>query len=148
MQAKRGAGRAARTPAERQDWTAHFKAQVQSQTPPAQARRERVQLARTHRRQKVLVPLTKLLWKRAPRTTPGGTEPTTKAATARISGPNLQRLEAQISAKRDQTRDELLDAETAVHKAERGAPRQQRTSAPASTTPRTRGPRHVRGGRP
>jgi len=60
MQAKRGAGRAARTPAERQDWTAHFKAQVQSQTPPAQARRERVQLARTHRRQKVLVPLTKL----------------------------------------------------------------------------------------
>ena len=64
MQAKRGAGRAARTPAERQEWTAHFKAQVQSQTPPAQARRERVQLARTHRRrrrrQKVLAPLTKL----------------------------------------------------------------------------------------
>ena len=41
MQAKRGAGRAARTPAERQDWTAHFKAQAQS--PPEQARRERVQ---------------------------------------------------------------------------------------------------------
>ncbi len=96
-------------------------------------------LARSHRRrrrrQQVLAPLTKLkLWKRAPRTTPGGTEPTTKAATARISGPDLQRLEAQISAQRDQTRDELLDAETAVHKAERGAPRQQRTFAPASTT--------------
>ena len=139
MQAKRGAGRAARTPAERQDWTAHFKAQVQSQTPPAQARRERVQLARTHRRrrrrQKVLAPLTKLqLWKRAPRATPGRTEPTTKATTARISGPDLQRLEAQVSAKRDQTRDELRDAETAVRKAERGAPRQQRTFAPASTT--------------
>ena len=139
MQAKRGAGRAARTPAERQDWTAHFKAQVQSRTPPEQARRERVQLARTHRRrrrrQKVLAPLTKLqLWKRAPRTTPGRTEPTTKAATARISGPDLQRLETQISAKRDQTRDALRDAEAAVRKADRGAPRQQRTSAPASTT--------------
>ena len=42
MQGKRGAGRAARTPAERQDWTAHFKAQVQTRTPPDQARRERV----------------------------------------------------------------------------------------------------------
>ena len=139
MQAKRGAGRAARTPAERQDWTAHFKAQVQSQTPPEQARRERVQLARTHRRrrrrQKVLAPLTKLqLWKRAPRATPGRTEPTTKATTARISGPDLQRLETQINAKRDQTRDELGGVEAAVRKAERGAPRQQRTSAPASTT--------------
>ncbi len=139
MQAKRGAGRAARTPAERQDWTALFKAQVQSRTPPEQARRERVRLARTHRRrrrrQKVLAPLTKLqLWKRAPRTTPGRTEPTTKATTARISGPDLQRLETQISAKRDQTRDELRDAERGVRKAERGAPRQQRTSAPASTT--------------
>ncbi len=93
-------------------------------------------LARTHRRRrrrhKVLAPLTKLqLWKRAPRTTPGRTEPTTKATTARISGPDLQRLEAQISAQRDQTRDELRDAETAVRKAERGAPRQQRTFAPA-----------------
>ena len=139
MQAKRGAGRAARTPAERQEWAAHFKAQVQSRTPPEQARRERVQLSRTHRRrrrrQKVLAPLTKLqLWKRAPRATPGRTEPTTTAATARISGPDLQRLETQISAKRDQTRDVLRDAEAAVRKAERGAPRQQRTSAPASTT--------------
>ena len=43
MQATRGAGRAARTPAERQDWTAHFKARVQTRTPPDQARRERVQ---------------------------------------------------------------------------------------------------------
>ncbi len=139
MQRKRGAGREARTPAERQEWTAHFKAQVQSQTPPEQARRERVRLARTHRRrrrrQKVLAPLTKLqLWKRAPRTTPGRTEPTTKATPARISGPDLQRLETQISAKRDQTRDELRDAERGVRKAERGAPRQQHTSAPASTT--------------
>ena len=94
MQAKRGAGRAARTPAERQDWTAHFKAQVQTPTPADQARRERVQLARTHRRrrrrQKVLAPLTKLkLWKRAPDTTPGRTEPTAKATTARIAGPSL-----------------------------------------------------------
>ena len=139
MQAKRGAGREARTAAERQDWAALFKAQVQSRTPPEQARRERVRLARTHRRrrrrQKVLAPLTKLqLWKRAPRTTPGRTEPTTKATPARISGPDLQRLETQISAKRDQTRDELRDAERGVRKAERGAPRQQRTSAPASTT--------------
>ena len=74
MQRKRGAGRAARTPAERQEWTAHFKAQVQSRTPPDQARRERVRLARTHRRrrrrQQVLAPLTKLkLWRRAPDTT-------------------------------------------------------------------------------
>ena len=138
-QAKRGAGRAARTPAERQDWTAHFKAQVQTRTPPDQARRERVQLARTHRRrrrrQKVLAPLTKLkLWKRAPDTTPGRTEPTAKATTARIAGPDFQRLEAQISAKRDQISDKLRDAETAVRKLERGAPRRQRTSAPTSTT--------------
>ncbi len=139
MQAKRGAGRAARTPVERQDWTAHFKAQVQTRTPPDQARRERVQLARTHRRrrrrQQVLAPLTKLkLWKRAPDTTHDRTKPTAKATTARISGPDLQRLEAQISAKRDQTRDELWDAEAAVRKLERGAPRRQRTSAPTSTT--------------
>ncbi len=139
MPRKRGAGREARTAAERQEWTAHFKAQAQTQTPPDQARRERVRLARTHRRrrrrQKVLAPLTKLqMWKRAPRTTPGRTEPTTKATPARISGPDLQRLETQISAKRDQTRDELRDAERGVRKAERGAPRQQRTSAPASTT--------------
>ena len=139
MQAKRGAGRGARTPAERQEWTAHFKAQVQSRTPPDQARRERVRLARTHRRrrrrQKVLAPLTKLkLWRRAPDTTPGRTEPTTKATTPRISGPDLQRLEAQISAKRDQSNDQLGDAEAAVRKAERGAPRRQRRSAAASTT--------------
>ena len=75
MQGKHGAGRAARTPAERQDCTAHFKAQVHTQTPPDQARRERVRLARTHRRrrrrQQVLAPLTKLkLWKRASDTTP------------------------------------------------------------------------------
>ena len=138
MQAKRGAGRAARTPAERQDWTAHFQAQVRTPTPADQARRERVQLARTHRRrrqrQKVLAPLTKLkLWKRAPDTTPGRTELTAKA-TARISGPDLQRLEARISTRRDQTRDELWDAEAAVRKAERSAPRQRRTFAPPSTT--------------
>ena len=139
MQRKRGAGRAARTPAERQEWAAHFKAQVQTRTPPDQARRGRVQLARTHwrrrRRQKVLAPLTKLkLWRRAPDTTPGRTEPTTKATTPRISGPDLQRLEAQISAKRDQSNDQLGDAEAAVRKAERGAPRRQRRSAAASTT--------------
>ena len=69
-----------------------------------------------------------------PDTTPGRTEPAPKAATARISGPDLQRLEAQIGAKCDQTRDELRDAEAAVRKAECGTPRQQRTSAPASTT--------------
>ena len=139
MQRKRGAGRAARTVAERQEWTAQFKAQVQSQTPPEQARRERVRLARTHRRrrrrQKVLAPLTRLkLWKRAPGTTPGRTEPTAKVTTARISGPDLQRLEAQISAKRDRISDELGDVEAAVRKARRGAPRRQRTSAPASST--------------
>ena len=139
MQAKRGAGRAARTAAERQDWTAHFKAQVQSQTPPEQARRERVRLARTHRRrrrrQKVLAPLTRLkLWKRAPGTTPGRTEPTAKVTTPQISGPDLQRLEAQINAKRDQSNEELCDTEAAVREAERGAPRRQRRSAPASTT--------------
>ena len=104
MQKKRGAGRAARTPAERQEWAAHFKAQVESRTPPDEARRERVRLARTHRRrrrrQQVLAPLTKLkLWKRAADTTPGRTEPA-KPAAPRISGPDLQRLEAQISAKR------------------------------------------------
>ena len=139
MQGKRGAGRAARTPAEQQDWAAHFKAQVQSQTPPDQARRGRVRLARTHRRrrrrQKVLAPLTKLkLWRRAPDVTPARTEPAAKATTPRISGPDLQRLEAQISAKRDQSNDQLGDAEAAVRKAERGAPRRQRRSAAASTT--------------
>ena len=139
MERKRGAGRAARTPAERQEWAALFKAQAESRTPPEQARRERVQLARTHRwrrrRQKVLAPLTKLkLWRRAPDTTPGRTEPTTKPTTPRISGPDLQRLEAQISAKRDQISDELRDTEVAARKAKRGAPRRERASAPASTT--------------
>ena len=139
MQARCGAGRAARTAAERQEWTAHFKAAVHSRTPPDQARRERVQLARTHRRrrrrQKVLAPFTKLkLWKRAPDATPGRTEPTTTAATGRIAGPHFKRLEAQISAKRDQLSDRLGDAEAAARKAERGVPRRQRRSAPASTT--------------
>ena len=139
MQAKRGAGRAARTAAERQEWAALFKAQAESRTPPEQARRERVRLARTHRqrrrRQKVLAPFTKLkLWKRAPDTTPGRTEPTTKATAARIAGPHFQRLEAQIGAKRDQISDELRDTEAAARKAKRGAPRRQRASAPASTT--------------
>ena len=139
MEKKRGAGRAARTTAERQEWAAQFKAQVQSPTPPDQARRERVRLARTHRRrrrrQQVLAPLTRLkLWKRAADTTPGRTEPTTKATMARIAGPHFQRLDAQISAKRDQISDELRGAETAARKARRGAPRRERTSAPASTT--------------
>ena len=139
MEKKRGAGRAARKPAERQEWAAHFKVQAESQTPPDQARRERVRLARTHRRrrrrQKVLAPLTRLkLWKRAPDTTPGRTEPTAKATAARIAGPHFQRLDAQISAKRDQVSDELRGVEAAVRKVERGAPRRQRTSAPASTT--------------
>ena len=139
MEKKRGAGRAARTPAERQEWAAQFKAQVQSRTPPEQARRERVRLARSHRRrrrrQQVLAPLTKLkLWKRAPGTTSGRTEPTAKATTAPISGPDLQRLEAQINAKRDQISDELRDAEAAVRKAERGVPHRQRRSASASPT--------------
>ena len=90
---------------------------------------------RRRRRQQVLAPLTKLkLWKRAPDTTHGRTEPTAKTTTARISGPDLQRLEAQIGPKRDQTRDELWAAEAAVRKAERSAPRQRRTFAPASTT--------------
>ena len=139
MEKKRGAGRAARTPAERQEWAAHFKAQVESRTPPEQARRERVRLARTHRRrrkrQKVLAPLKKLkLWRRAPGATPGRTEPAAKPTAPRISGPDLQRLEARISAKRDQLSDELGDAEAAVRKTRRGAPRRERTSAPASTT--------------
>ena len=104
---------------------------------------------RRRKREKVFAPLTKLkLWKPVPDTTPGRTEPTPKAATARISGPDLQRLEAQIGAKCDQTRDELRDAEAAVRKAECGAPRQQRTSAPASTTRERQAPRDVRGGRP
>ena len=141
MEKKRGAGRAARAPAERQEWAAHFKARVQSQTPPDQARRERVRLARTHRRrrrrQKVLAPLTKLkLWKRAADTTPGRTEPAAKATTPRISGPDLQRLEAQINARRDQISDELGDAEAAVRKVERGVPRRQRRSAPSPTRER------------
>ena len=139
MEKKRGAGRADRTPAERQEWAAHFKARVQSPTLPDQARRERVRLARTHRRrrrrQKVLAPFTKLkLWKRAPDAMPGRTEPTTKATTPRISGPDLQRLEAQINAKRDQISDELRNAEAAVRKAERGVPHRQRRSASASPT--------------
>ena len=139
MEKKRGAGRAARKPAERQEWAAHFKVQAESQTPPDQARRERVRLARTHRRrrrrQKVLAPLTKLkLWKRAPDATPGRTEPTARPTAPQISGPDLQRLEAQISAKRDQISDELRDAEAAVRKAERGVPHRQRRSASASPT--------------
>ena len=139
MQRKRGAGRAARTPAERQEWAVLFKAQVQSRTPPEQARRERVRLARTHRRrrrrQRVLAPLTKLkLWKRATDVTPGRTEPTARVTAARIAGPHFQRLEAQVSAKRDQISDQLHDAEAAVRKTQRGALRRQRTSAPASTT--------------
>ena len=137
-EARRGPGRPGQWRSGRR-WTAQFKAQVQSQTPPEQARRERVRLARTHRRrrrrQKVLAPLTRLkLWKRAPGTTPGRTEPTAKVTTPQISGPDLQRLEAQISAKRDRISDELGDVEAAVRKARRGAPRRQRTSAPASTT--------------
>ena len=139
MEKKRGAGRAARTPAERQEWAAHFKARVQSRTPPDEARRERVRLARTHRRrrrrQKVLAPFTKLkLWKRAPDAMPGRTEPAAEPTAPRISGPDLQRLEAQISAKRDQISNELRDVEAAVRKAERGVPRPQRRSAPASPT--------------
>ena len=139
MQRKRGAGRAARTAAERQEWAVLFKAQVQSRTPPEQARRERVRLARTHRRrrrrQRVLAPLTKLkLWRRAPDTTPGKTEPTAKATAARIAGPHFQRLEAQVSAKRDRISDELRDADATARKAKRGAPRRERTSAPASST--------------
>ena len=139
MERQRGAGRAARTAAERQEWAALFKAPVQSRTPPEQARRERVRLARTHRwrrrRQKVLAPLKRLkLWRRALDATPGRTEPTAEATAPRISGPDLQRLEAQVGAKRDQISDELHDAEAAVRKAERGAPRRQRASAPASTT--------------
>lgn len=139
MEKKRGAGRAARAPAERQEWAAHFKARVQSRTPPDQARRERVRLARTHRRrrrrQKVLAPFTKLkLWKRAADTTPGRTEPAAKPTAPRISGPDLQRLEAQINAKRDQISDELREAEVAVRKVERGVPRRQRRPAPASPT--------------
>ena len=137
MHKKRGAGRAARTAAERQEWAARFKAQVQSRTPPDQARRERVRLARSHRRrrrrQTVLAPFTKLkLWRRAPDTT--SRKPTAKATAARIAGPHFQRLEAQVSAKRDRISDQLRDAEAAARKARRGAPRRQRTSTPASTT--------------
>ena len=84
-----------------------------------QARAERVQLARRQtrrrKRQKVFAAHeTEAVEGRPDDTTPGRTEPTPKAATAGISGPDLQRLEAQISTKRDQTRDELRDAEAAV----------------------------------
>ena len=127
MEKKRGPGRAARTAAERQEWAETLKAQAESQAPPEQARRERVRLTHTHRRrrrrQKVLAPLTKLkLWKRTPDVTPGRTEPTTKATKVpRISGPDLQRLDAQVSSKAVQTRTRLWAAERAVFEAERDA---------------------------
>ena len=143
------------TATERAEWRElNERQREQPDLHPGRAKAERIQLARhqtrRRKRQKVFAPLTKLkLWQPAPDdTTPGRAEPTPKAATARISGPDLQRLQAQIGAKRDQTRDELRDTGVAVRKAGRGAPRQQRTSAPASTTPRAPGPRDVRSGRP
>ena len=152
MQVKRGAGRAGRTPAERQDWTAHFKAQVQTRTPPDQARRERVRLARTHRRrrrrQKVLAPLTKLkLWKRAPDATPGRTEPTTKATTAPYRGPSLP------AARSADWREARPDPRRVARR--RGGRAQGPARRPAPAThirarehdPRAPGPRDVRGGR-
>ena len=137
---RRRAGREKHTATERAEWRElNERQREQPDLHPGRAKAERVQLAqrqtRRRKRQKVFAPLKKLkLWQPAPDTTPSRREPAPKAATARIPGPDLQRLEAQIGAKRDQTRDQLRDAEAAVRKAERGAPRQQRTSAPASTT--------------
>ena len=153
MQAKRGAGRAARTPAERQEWTAHFKAQVPDPdaTGPGAARAGAAGPHASAAPKAAAGPRaaheTEAVEARARHATHDRTKPTAKATTARISGPDFQRLEAQIGAKRDQTRDELWDAEAAVRKLERGAPRRQRTSAPTSTTRERRGPRDVRGGR-
>ena len=134
----RPGGREKHTATEQAEWRELSERQRnQPDLHPGRARAERVQLARRQarrrKRQKLFAPLTKLkLWKRAPDTTPGRTEPT--KTPPRISGPDLQRLEAQISAKRDRTRDELRDAEAAVHKADRGAPRRRWKFERGSTT--------------
>ena len=133
----RPGGREKHTATEQAEWRELSERQRnQPDLHPGRARAERVQLARSQarrrKRQKLFAPLTKLkLWKRAP-DTPGRTEPT--KTPPRISGPDLQRLEAQISAKRDRTRDELRDAEAAVHKADRGAPRRRWKFERGSTT--------------
>ena len=104
---RRSAGREKRTATERAEWRELSERQrEQPDLHPGQAKTERVQLAqrqtRRRQRQKVFAPLTKLkLWQPAPDTTPGRREPAPKAATARIPGPDLQRLEAQIGSKRD-----------------------------------------------
>lgn len=134
--ARRSAGRREKhTAKERAEWRAlNERQRQQPDLHPARARAERVQLARDQARRRK--PLTKLVvklaavWKRAPDAAPDRTEPTPP----RISGAELRRLEAQIAARRDRTRDQLRDVEAAVDKAERGAPRQVRGSAPESTT--------------
>ena len=134
----RAGGREKHTATEQAEWRELSERQRnQPDLHPGRARAERVQLARSQarrrKREKLLAPLMKLApWKRATDTTPGRTEPT--KTTPRISGPDLQRLEAQISAKRGRTRDELRDAEAAVHKSARGAPRRRWKFEPGSTT--------------
>ena len=108
----------------------------------ADGARERTRLQRQHRTERAQLarrlrsPMGRAkaagrtLWRRVV-----GRTPTTKATPPRTaSAPDLQRLDTVISAKRDQARDALRDAETAVRKAERDVPRQRRKSAPASTT--------------
>ena len=98
---------------------------------------------------RVLAPLTKLkLWKARADTTPGRTEPAAKATAARIAGADLQRLEAQVGAKRDRISDELGDAEAAVRKAEARRPPPATQIRARERHPRAPGPRDVRGGRP
>ena len=135
---RRSSGRKQHTAVEQAEWRELSERQrEQPGLHPGRAKVERVQLARRQARrrklQKVFAPLKKLaVLKRGPDVAPGRMEPT--KTTLRISSPDLQRLEAQISAKRDRTRDELRDAETAVDKADRGAPRRRWKFERGSTT--------------
>jgi len=141
--ARRGpAGREKHSAQEVDEWRElNQRQRAQPDLNPTRARAERAQLrqrqARRQKRQRFLAPITKPITKLMPRRrardiTPGRTEPT--KTTLRTSGPDLQRLEAQINATRDRTRDKLRGAEAAVHKGERVAPRRQRRFAPVSTT--------------
>lgn len=107
---RRRAGRQMHTATERVEWRElSERPREQPDLHPDQAKAERVQLARRHtrrrKRQKVFAPLTKLKpCKPASEPTPGRTEPAPKVPTARIPGPDLQRLDAQIGAMRDHAR--------------------------------------------
>ena len=89
---RRSAGREKHTATERAEWRElNERQREQPDLHPGHAKAERVQLARRQtsrrKRQKVFAPLMKLkLWQPAPDTSPGRTEPTPKATTARISG--------------------------------------------------------------